>query len=278
MQSWKDGITNAYIHCDWIANPAERGFLNYASGEGMFLERLFKHTFSQGFLEGVQGGNALHGMMMGAVSGAGGHLIDRYANSLGKGGEIAASAVLGGTVDELGGGKFANGAITSAFSTMFNDMIHSNIQRLKEKIESDGKLTFSEARKWYRHGDGSTITVDVNSLNLDFLVLDYDLTAMKIGYSFSFSTLNGGKEQFLVYGSVTAKFCGDNSIKLYNDRYDFEPHHHSGEHIRNIETWIGSKVHGRGTPFDIRFKGVYHLPNRSEMLLRRIHNMKLNAL
>lgn len=62
--------------------------------------------------------------MMGAVSGAGGHFIDKYNSTLGRAGEIAASAILGGTVDELGGGKFANGAITSAFSTMFNDMMH----------------------------------------------------------------------------------------------------------------------------------------------------------
>ena len=58
-----------------------------------------KHTFSQGFLEGVQGGNALHGMMMGAVSGIGGHYIDKYQKTPGRGGEIAASAVLGGTID-----------------------------------------------------------------------------------------------------------------------------------------------------------------------------------
>ena len=98
--------------------------LNGAAGDGTFVERLLKHTFSQGWLEGIQGGNVLHGMMMGAVSGAGGHYIDKYQSTLGKAGEIAASAVLGGTIDELGGGKFANGAITSAFSIMFNDMMH----------------------------------------------------------------------------------------------------------------------------------------------------------
>jgi hypothetical protein len=35
-----------------------------------------------------------------------------------------ANAVLGGTVSEIGGGKFANGAITAAFSMMFNEMMH----------------------------------------------------------------------------------------------------------------------------------------------------------
>ena len=76
-------------------------------------------------------------MMMGAVSGIGGHYIDKYQNTLGKAGEIAASAVLGGTVDELGGGKFANGAITSAFSTMFNDMMHPQSEGGSSTIEDE---------------------------------------------------------------------------------------------------------------------------------------------
>ena len=100
------------------------GALNFMSADEDLIAKIFKHTFTQGLLEGIQGGNAIHGMMMGAVSGAGGHFINKYQTTLGRAGEIAASAVLGGTVDEIGGGKFANGAITSAFSTMFNDMMH----------------------------------------------------------------------------------------------------------------------------------------------------------
>ena len=103
---------------------AVSGLLFYGSADDVLLQKLFKHTFSQGWLEGIQGGNMFHGMMVGAISGAGGHYIDKYQNTLGKAGEISANAVLGGTIDELGGGKFANGAITSAFSIMFNDMMH----------------------------------------------------------------------------------------------------------------------------------------------------------
>ncbi|MCI5911855.1 MAG: T6SS effector amidase Tae4 family protein [Prevotella sp.] len=100
------------------------GFLNYASGGGTFLESMFKHTFSQGWLEGIQGGNMFHGFMMGAVSKAGGTLINSQINSFGEYGEIVANSILSGTIDEIGGGKFANGAITGAFSILFNDMMH----------------------------------------------------------------------------------------------------------------------------------------------------------
>ena len=39
--------------------------------------------------------------------------------------KVAASAALGGSVEEIGGGKFANGAITVAYGMMFNDMLHN---------------------------------------------------------------------------------------------------------------------------------------------------------
>ena len=108
-------------------------FLNFASADDQLLAKLFKHTFSQGWLEGVQGGNMFHGFLMGAVSSTGGHFIDKYAVSLGKVGEISANAVLSGTVDEIGGGKFANGAITGAFSVMFNDLMHQQFEKGDDK-------------------------------------------------------------------------------------------------------------------------------------------------
>lgn len=99
------------------------GFLNFASGDGSIYEQLFKHTFSQGWLEGVQGGNMLHGLMMGAVTWAGGYGLKRKdLNYIGK---IVANATVSGLVDEIGGGKFANGAITGAFAYIFNDAMHN---------------------------------------------------------------------------------------------------------------------------------------------------------
>ncbi len=39
---------------------------------------------------------------------------------------IAINATLGGVASELGGGKFANGAITSAFGYLYNKLYHDN--------------------------------------------------------------------------------------------------------------------------------------------------------
>ncbi len=116
---------------------AAGGFLAAGSGGGAFLERLFKHSFSQAWLEGIRGGNIKHGFISGLASAAGGSAIGKYGSGLSVAGKVAANAVLTGTVTELGGGKFANGAITGAYEMMFNTLKHLNTkqqQALRRKI------------------------------------------------------------------------------------------------------------------------------------------------
>lgn len=111
---------------------------NLAGDINEFWLRIGAHTLSEGTMEGLQGGNMLHGFMMGATSSLGGSFIDNNLESLGKVGEVAANSILSGTVDEIGGGKFANGAITGAFTIMFNDMMHnSNNNEVKNRKHID---------------------------------------------------------------------------------------------------------------------------------------------
>lgn len=245
------------------------GFLIYGAGDGAFLEKLFKHTFSQGWLEGVQGGNMFHGFLMGAVSGSGGHLIDKNLKALGKVGEIAANAVLSGTVDEIGGGKFANGAITGAYSVMFNDLMHSYaLRKIKKQIEKDGELVFDEAYLWYVVGDGDAITVDASKLDLNFV----DPQKLEIGKPISVQMWNSGIKQGIVYGGITIIYQGNNLVRIDDDVYNFEMHPWSSlsESFRNVET-IGARIiHGKGTPFKIKFKGlnkINHVYNKIKNLI-----------
>ncbi len=115
---------------------AAGGFLNFSAGFGNFGERLFKHTFSSAWIEGIRGGNMKHGMLSGATSMIGGYAIAKYVGNSPVALQVAANAVVGGTAAELGGGKFANGAITGAFSMLFNDMMH------KELTEEDIKKIY----------------------------------------------------------------------------------------------------------------------------------------
>ena len=71
----------------------------------------------------------LHGFMMGATASLSGSFIDNNLEILGKVGEVVANFILSGIIDEIGGGKFANGAVTGAFSILFNDMMHDINQR-----------------------------------------------------------------------------------------------------------------------------------------------------
>jgi hypothetical protein len=44
------------------------------------------------------------------------------ARNMSKGAQVAMSAAIGGTAEKLGGGKFANGAVTGAYVMMFNHL------------------------------------------------------------------------------------------------------------------------------------------------------------
>lgn len=106
----------------------------------------------------------LHGFMMGVFSGAGGYAINNYGQELGRAGKIASSAVLGGVVSEIGGGKFANGAITAAYSMMFNEMMHGGFtkkysnraQAYNDMIEYSNKKNV-EVGAYYIEGNGTIV-------------------------------------------------------------------------------------------------------------------------
>ncbi|MCR5271108.1 MAG: hypothetical protein K6D91_08860 [Prevotella sp.] len=61
---------------------------------------------------------------------------------LGEVGKIATSAVLGGTVSEIGGGKFANGTITGAYAMLFNDLIHKYQKKRTITLKYLGQVAF----------------------------------------------------------------------------------------------------------------------------------------
>ncbi|OJV35347.1 MAG: hypothetical protein BGO33_08740 [Bacteroidia bacterium 43-41] len=65
-------------------------------------------------------------LLSGLASAAGGSLIEKYRSGMSRAVKVAVNAVIGGIAEQLGGGKFANGAITGAFSMLFNDLMHQD--------------------------------------------------------------------------------------------------------------------------------------------------------
>ena len=97
----------------------------------IFTQRHINHyiilliaEFSRKLEQGVQGGNVLHGAMLGLLSAGSGEGMMALGGSLKSGMKVALQSVIGGTLSELGGGNFANGAITAAFSFLFNHLKH----------------------------------------------------------------------------------------------------------------------------------------------------------
>lgn len=98
----------------------------------------------------------------GAIDGIGGNKFSSaYFEAGNRAARIVAAAVVGGTTSVMSGGKFANGAITGAFSRAFNDDAHQErisdyknkmIGALKQEskwIASIAKLTDEEITAYF---------------------------------------------------------------------------------------------------------------------------------
>jgi hypothetical protein len=116
------------------------------------FEKAAKHAFSNAWLNGITGGNMKHGFVTGFLSSLGNEVISN--NVYGEVPKIACAAVLGGTIEEIGGGKFANGAITGAYGMLFNDLMHkvdefkideSNMNDDTKDIMNNGRMYKSES-------------------------------------------------------------------------------------------------------------------------------------
>jgi len=71
----------------------------------------------------IQGGKFEHGFLSGFVFSLGGTAMMKYGANMGIGAKVAVGAALSGTAEALGGGKFANGAVTGAYVMMFNHLM-----------------------------------------------------------------------------------------------------------------------------------------------------------
>lgn len=101
------------------------------------LLRALTHGTKDGLIRYAQGGKFEHGFMSGFVSSLGGSYVND-SKSLGYGDKVLLAAAIGGTAEKLGGGKFANGAVTGAYVMMFNHMgDHGEGNELKPYREAD---------------------------------------------------------------------------------------------------------------------------------------------
>ena len=113
-------------------------------------------------------------------------------------------------------------------------------------------LTLSEANRHWSEGGGSSLIVDVGTLDLSNVSKLPPSGQVNLAGN-NFSSVNDA----LVYGTVTLVQGPDNTVSGGRDRYNFDIKPWSTQTIaRNIETIIGGIYAGPGTPYNIEFTGT----------------------
>ena len=137
---------------------------------------------------------------------------------------------------------------------------YMRFSQLRNRPDWDGYLTLSEANEWYRDGSGESLFVDLSQIDLSGIA---SYGKRQIGKKKTHNLLLFGNPftDGVVYGNITLKYYPDHIVKAYPDPYDFDmkPWINPMNWGRNIETIIGHKVAGEGTPFNIYFYGTYQL-------------------
>lgn len=117
-------------------------FGEVAFGSGAHMLKTAAHGLVGGAMNTLQGGKFGHGFAAAGVAQFAAPGIDGIdAGNDFSTGRIALSAIAGGTASKLSGGKFANGAVTGAFSRMFNDELEKNKRKIAEQSVKDNQNT-----------------------------------------------------------------------------------------------------------------------------------------
>ncbi|MHB1259757.1 RHS repeat-associated core domain-containing protein, partial [Thiobacillus sp.] len=131
--------------------------------------------------------------------------------------------------------------------------------------DGNGSLTLGEANYQYRHGEGQSVTVDLNKIDFSGVSAAGAQAKASPG-GISYVTPSSAND-FLVHGTVGVRVQPNQTITAPPGPYDFDIHPLTGDLsangvlqnakiiVRNIETVIGNVAAGFGTPFIINYGG-----------------------
>ena len=137
------------------------------------------------------------------------------------------------------------------------DKIDNQVASFPNRPDWDGYLTDSEARNWWRNGNGQPLFVDQSKINLGLTSTRDFRNKTTITRNFFFA-LEVDENTARVYGTLTLNLLDSNTgeVKIgkkniaFIDEYDFD-RHEGGNLFRNIATWGARRIVGEGTPFNI---------------------------
>ena len=195
------GAATAFLSC--AAGGVEAGI----SKTGAIFERAAKHAFADMWMGGVKsavsGGewSPIRDMIGGALSSAGNGLINENMHDRVL--KVASSAALGGTISEIGGGKFANGAITGAYTMLYNELQHpANDDRLTGRYEAHN---FDDGSK------GAEIDINFTDPRINKDTKVYQIVQMKGEYGWDDGDLHQNPVTY-----PFAHYEGNNTINFYD--------------------------------------------------------------
>jgi RHS repeat-associated protein len=142
------------------------------------------------------------------------------------------------------------GLIDGAAQERFNE----SFTNLPTRPDFDGRITLEEANNWYRDGTGQPLYADLSQVDFgDINSKDFAGVGDKKAINLFFHSNNSDDRR--VIGSFTLKMYPNNTVRAYDDRYDFEMHSNSNplNWARNLATVIGEQVAGQGISFPIKF-------------------------
>ena len=130
-------------------------------------------------------------------------------------------------------------------------------------LNKDGKFSFNESYNWWKNGNGQSIQVLLNSIDLSGITPREFPNGIESVKAFNLQ-YKGNLEEGIIYGSVSFRLYGGNKVKAFNDTYDFDMRSWYTSPVRNAETYLGRIIHGKGTPYEIEFIGFGSIsPNPS---------------
>jgi hypothetical protein len=231
-----------------IAKTATHG-MNFINS-GVNKVTLFKaaaHGVARGAIQSAQGGSFKAGFLSGFSS-----AVD--VGTSGYGGVVGRTTIMGivgGTASALGGGKFSNGAMSGAFTHMFN----------AEGVAK--RLTFAKAREHYVENSSKQISVLASSVDLskvkvsDFKYIGHKRPVQLFFHGDEYSNFNDA----LTYGGITLVYAGGNQVGIIPDYYNFDMKDWSlSTSVRNLGT-IGGRIlnmdpMGTASGYTINFVGT----------------------
>jgi len=177
--------------------------------------KIVLHGVVGGISSKLQGGNFARGFASAGAAQTAAPAVDQLEfnsealdDTLGKGARVATAAAIGGTVSELGGGKFANGAVTGAFSRLYNeeaahrDLENSDIKNLDKAAGAEfQRLSKLSTDQQVDLLNASGLNLNPNALGVD---IDADIFILSAQNSLRQLVIRGVRDRLIISNTAVA--------------------------------------------------------------------------